>query len=232
MGRTACTEPQCLYKGALYLTLPFTYGLTDKQDNKARRTQTNEILCARPPFFLWTVLKVNPFSQHPYVFICPNTSQKIAFQTFTFSIIIADVKVFSRKLYDTNFIQCHFHFAFSNRRFISNLNPLRSLYEPSSFLLDIWNIEIRCVNECRALFQWHRQGRTDVIRENVMSCATILIRIHLTSKPGHLHDRRTAAWAMTWFYVAVSRRRCVVICWEKWAPLKERVVMRFQLIIY
>ena len=22
MGRTACTEPQCLYKGALYLTLP------------------------------------------------------------------------------------------------------------------------------------------------------------------------------------------------------------------
>jgi len=23
MGRTACTEPQCLYKGALYLTLPF-----------------------------------------------------------------------------------------------------------------------------------------------------------------------------------------------------------------
>ena len=23
MGRTACTEPQCLYKGALYLTLSF-----------------------------------------------------------------------------------------------------------------------------------------------------------------------------------------------------------------
>jgi len=22
MGRTACTEPQCLYKGALYLALP------------------------------------------------------------------------------------------------------------------------------------------------------------------------------------------------------------------
>jgi len=25
-GRTACTEPQCLYKGALYLTLPGTCG--------------------------------------------------------------------------------------------------------------------------------------------------------------------------------------------------------------
>ena len=24
MGRTACVEPQCLYKGALYLTLSFT----------------------------------------------------------------------------------------------------------------------------------------------------------------------------------------------------------------
>ena len=27
MDRTACTEPQCLYKGALYLLL--TYGLDD-----------------------------------------------------------------------------------------------------------------------------------------------------------------------------------------------------------
>jgi hypothetical protein len=25
MGRTGCTEPQCLYKGALYLTLPCTF---------------------------------------------------------------------------------------------------------------------------------------------------------------------------------------------------------------
>ena len=25
MGRTACTEPQCLYNGALYLTFTFTY---------------------------------------------------------------------------------------------------------------------------------------------------------------------------------------------------------------
>ena len=24
MGRTACTEPQCLYNGALYLTSPYT----------------------------------------------------------------------------------------------------------------------------------------------------------------------------------------------------------------
>jgi len=29
MGRAACTEPQCLYKGALYLYLfPFTYSIS------------------------------------------------------------------------------------------------------------------------------------------------------------------------------------------------------------
>jgi hypothetical protein len=27
MGRTACTEPQCLYKGALYLTLFLVWAL-------------------------------------------------------------------------------------------------------------------------------------------------------------------------------------------------------------
>ena len=32
MGRTACTEPQCLYKGALYL---FTFTQTDREtDNQ------------------------------------------------------------------------------------------------------------------------------------------------------------------------------------------------------
>jgi len=32
MGRTACTEPQCLYKGALYL-LPYMTRSTEATDN-------------------------------------------------------------------------------------------------------------------------------------------------------------------------------------------------------
>jgi len=31
MGRTACTEPQCLYKGALYLTLQDRYRTKKKK---------------------------------------------------------------------------------------------------------------------------------------------------------------------------------------------------------
>ena len=34
MGRTACTEPQCLYKGGLYLTFTFTFTLQLYCSNK------------------------------------------------------------------------------------------------------------------------------------------------------------------------------------------------------
>jgi len=33
MGRTACTEAQCLYKGALYLYLKFLNGFTSSNNN-------------------------------------------------------------------------------------------------------------------------------------------------------------------------------------------------------
>ena len=36
MGRTACTEPQCLYKGALYL-YHFTVGTTDMLGGDQKR---------------------------------------------------------------------------------------------------------------------------------------------------------------------------------------------------
>ena len=42
MGRTACTEPQCLYKGDLYLTLPFTSSLKTRERERERETATTE----------------------------------------------------------------------------------------------------------------------------------------------------------------------------------------------
>ena len=32
MGRTACTEPQCLYKGALYVTFTFLSDMSNVMD--------------------------------------------------------------------------------------------------------------------------------------------------------------------------------------------------------
>jgi hypothetical protein len=34
MGRTACTEPQCLYKGVIYLTLPYLLYTRDTFPNQ------------------------------------------------------------------------------------------------------------------------------------------------------------------------------------------------------
>ena len=43
MGRTACTEPQCLYKGALYLTLPDEGSIKSKP--KAKAYESDYKLC-------------------------------------------------------------------------------------------------------------------------------------------------------------------------------------------
>jgi len=37
MGRTACTEPQCLYKGALYLTFCVTVSYSIQYNNMLYR---------------------------------------------------------------------------------------------------------------------------------------------------------------------------------------------------
>jgi len=42
MGRTACTEPQCLYKGVLYLT--FTKGQGGKKNPKKKKKDANWIV--------------------------------------------------------------------------------------------------------------------------------------------------------------------------------------------
>jgi len=49
MGRTACTEPQCVYKGALYLYLYLTFAFvtlnvfTTKQIHRERWYVKNEV---------------------------------------------------------------------------------------------------------------------------------------------------------------------------------------------
>jgi len=44
MGRTTCTEPQCLYKGALYLYLYLHTALTRKTNGQSMGTFQNSVL--------------------------------------------------------------------------------------------------------------------------------------------------------------------------------------------
>jgi len=55
MGRAACTEPHCLYKGALYLTLPLL-----KQVNKGSQMNSFE------PIYIHTIITTNLFGEKTY----------------------------------------------------------------------------------------------------------------------------------------------------------------------
>jgi hypothetical protein len=74
MDRTACTELQCLYKGALYLTLPFTV-LTDgntlcriNNQNYVHKFIQNYFTIKKSTFFLINVLHVSALSEYHQVY--------------------------------------------------------------------------------------------------------------------------------------------------------------------